>query len=440
MHSPRSLRSSSSSECAALLAASIVLVFFSTTLLLQSSLEDYELDSERNLMGIQQTESSQHQGATDSGLSVLRRFQQEHPFDRDRIHSVLDPLRVSLPLPPADVIYDITHCPDQPPAGYPYEWNALKVLDHWGIDDTDIPSEYMHQGLCVFDWEKAGDRVKVETYRHAELPFVLKNHDQVLQTAERWSSDYVEQLLGDTPQRNEHSLGNHFMFWRERSSNKQRQQDNWTPPTDMVQLSYKEWLEKAHFIQASNNEIAQDRWYFRLNANRMAHVNTYLYHELPFFAPSAKKEPKLFMVDPTAERGINCRFGMKGVFSESHFDPSRNWIVVLGGQRRYLLSSYRQCPHLCLYPILHPSGRHSKVDWSNPRQNMADNPVELAAFGHATINEVVLQAGDALYLPTAWFHAIVSLNTNYQCNARSGVTHEAWEALQDCGFGDASKQ
>jgi hypothetical protein len=39
-----------------------------------------------------------------------------------------------------------------------------------------------------------------------------------------------------------------------------------------------------------------------------------------------------------------------------------------------------------------------------------------------------------LYLPTAWFHFIVSLNTNYQCNARSGVSLEHRRIIQDCGF------
>jgi ribosomal protein L16 Arg81 hydroxylase len=45
-------------------------------------------------------------------------------------------------------------------------------------------------------------------------------------------------------------------------------------------------------------------------------------------------------------------------------------------------------------------------------------------FHHTTVNEVVLHAGDVLYLPTFWFHHIVSLTTNYQCNTRSGYSVE----------------
>jgi len=55
-------------------------------------------------------------------------------------------------------------------------------------------------------------------------------------------------------------------------------------------------------------------------------------------------------------------------------------------------------------------------------------------FRDAMVNEVVLEAGDALYLPTYWFHFIVSLNLNYQCNARSGISYEYQTHIRDCGF------
>jgi ribosomal protein L16 Arg81 hydroxylase len=55
-------------------------------------------------------------------------------------------------------------------------------------------------------------------------------------------------------------------------------------------------------------------------------------------------------------------------------------------------------------------------------------------FRNAQVNEVVLEAGDGLYLPTFWFHFIVSLNMNYQCNARSGITYENRKYIRQCGF------
>ena len=76
------------------------------------------------------------------------------------------------------------------------------------------------------------------------------------------------------------------------------------------------------------------------------------------------------------------------------------------------------------------------VNWSSPDSWMNDGP----NFQHGMVNEVVLDAGDGLYLPTFWFHFIVSLTLNYQCNARSGVSYEYQSHIRDCGFGWESRR
>jgi ribosomal protein L16 Arg81 hydroxylase len=134
------------------------------------------------------------------------------------------------------------------------------------------------------------------------------------------------------------------------------------------------------------------------------------------------------MVDHQKQKGIHCRFGMKGVIAENHFDGSRNSIVVLGGERRYILSHPDQCELLQLFPKEHPSARHSAVDWSDPDLEAFPD------FQKAETNEVVMQAGDVLYLPTNWFHYIISLDLNFQCNTRSGINPEYMPPIQRCGF------
>jgi hypothetical protein len=49
--------------------------------------------------------------------------------------------------------------------------------------------------------------------------------------------------------------------------------------------------------------------------------------------------------------------------------------------------------------------------------------------------QVVLNAGDVLYIPAHWFHYIVSLTTNVQCNSRSGTPDTYADSIQRCGFG-----
>lgn len=176
------------------------------------------------------------------------------------------------------------------------------------------------------------------------------------------------------------------------------------------------------------------------------------------------------MKHPSKQKGIHCRFGMKGVIAENHFDQSRNFVVLLGGSRRYILAHPDQCENLgtcvrastlmvscldlythltiplVLHPKGHPSARHSQVNWDNP--DLHSHP----EFANAMANEIVLQAGHLLYIPTHWFHFIVSLDLkyvlvaalgrlgdltlvrSYQCNTRSGKGFDYIELINTCGF------
>ena len=101
---------------------------------------------------------------------------------------------------------------------------------------------------------------------------------------------------------------------------------------------------------------------------------------------------------------------------------------------RYILAHPDQCVQMELYPQEHPSGRHASIEWAEfDFNNSKDRP-----FLHANVNEVVLQAGDLMYLPTYWFHFIVSLNLNYQCNSRSGDSREYERFIDECGFTPAT--
>jgi hypothetical protein len=350
-------------------------------------------------------------------------FEKDHsPSDLDRMRASVQALRQkSPPATQTNMTYDILNCPDQPPSGYPQAWSAMSVLTEWNPDNTDIP-DTIYQGLCVFDWTKTQDRQKVHTYRQAEQPFVLQNHPDVLRVAERWNSpNYLEEMLGQGPQRTDHATTNHLMFSRVIKGDKLP--DNWKPPIDIVALSYSTWLQKAQELEHAEDQASKEHWYLRKNTVCKANgVPDVLCDELPFFNPVEN----LFIVSPSEYRGINCRWGMKGSIAPTHYDNSRNWLMLFGGQRRYVLAHPSQCKNLELYPGGHPSARHASQDWSKP--------VGTKEFLSARLNEVVLDAGDALYLPTAWFHFIVSLNINYQCNTRSGQTRENAHFIEECGF------
>ncbi|CBJ25878.1 conserved unknown protein [Ectocarpus siliculosus] len=144
-------------------------------------------------------------------------------------------------------------------------------------------------------------------------------------------------------------------------------------------------------------------------------------------AGSDKDETDIFLRDASATKGIHCRLGMDGVMSEGHYDGSRNMVALLAGKRRWILSNPHNCAHMHMFRKGHPSARHTSADWTDP--NVA------AQFPHlqeATANEVILRAGEALFVPEHWIHSIVNIGVSAQCNSRSGKSNLYRPVIKEC--------
>ena len=280
-------------------------------------------------------------------------------------------------------------------------------------DDASVPP-FHYDSLCHFDYQSEYD--KALAYRKAEVPFVVYNIPEVSAVVAKWRDmEYVSQLVGPNRKYDtETSDNNHFMYFHGRGKHLK----GWKPPTGKTKLTFNEWLLKAK--QGHNMTLDErEHLYFRVSSTGSSH---FLFDELPFYRPV----PSLFIVDPKGQRGIHCRFGMKNVIAEAHYDGSRNMAASLGGMRRWILAHPNQCKSLYLLPQGHPSARHSMVDWSKPAYDEYPN------FATARVNEVVMKPGSVLYLPTDWFHYIESLNINFQCNTRSGISHDYDRDIQLC--------
>lgn len=57
----------------------------------------------------------------------------------------------------------------------------------------------------------------------------------------------------------------------------------------------------------------------------------------------------------------------------------------------------------------------------NPHWFLLEKP-STQGFAEAPALETVLETGELLYIPTFWYHYIVSEGFNVQCNARSGLS------------------
>ena len=103
------------------------------------------------------------------------------------------------------------------------------------------------------------------------------------------------------------------------------------------------------------------------------------------------------------------------MIAECHYDSGRNSVAMIRGSKRYILMPPEACKYLAIISDKkHPSFRHSIVDFSNIAQ------AKLKHFHKVKSIETVVRRGEVLYIPSFWFHYIVSLDYSIQCNSRSG--------------------
>lgn len=392
-----------------------------------------------------------------------RTYEERLDYVKEHVQSMYGDKVEYLPIDGSDQLsdeessdYDIYNCPDFPPKDYPREYPIMDVLNNWPIEDTSrTDSERLiHQGICIFDFSKAVNedavaqlKHQILTYRQAEFPFVIRNDPSIISTVERWNSnDYMFSLFDGKTYKGEYAPTNVMMNWAV-TRNYTKVPPGWKQPTHYKPYSYPEWYDLA---SSGKTAPTDTHHYIRMDAcldatsvcdstyrfpsfkgtiyqfTKVDHAD-FLFDELPFFNP-ASDDSELYLVTKSRQRGIQCRMGMEGLVAVDHCDADRNFIAVLGGERRYLLSHPKNCLPMSLYPMGHPFERHSQVDWSAP------NVTEYPDFPKTNINEVVLQAGDILYVPTQWFHHIVSLTLNFQCNTRSGYSSHYAHLIRQCGF------
>jgi hypothetical protein len=113
------------------------------------------------------------------------------------------------------------------------------------------------------------------------------------------------------------------------------------------------------------------------------------------------REPSV--MPPGSVQKLYLWVGSKGNVSSLHFDRPNNFLVQLHGRKRLVLFAPQD------YARLYPSetiSHFSRVDIEKP--DLAQFPDYSGAQGY----EVVLEAGDTLYLPPFWWHQVYSDSTS----------------------------
>ena len=359
--------------------------------------------------------------------------------------------------------------------GYPMLFPLSSILSEWSSDTVSVPPTYgRYSSVRVFDY--ATEREEALRYRRAEVPFVVRGIPSLDIALPLWADDaYLTKVMngGDgvkdksyTAEVNENS--NHFMYWNKAKAKKEK---TYTPPTEEGEITPRDWFKLAKEVMkeveeeeraqlpawwfSNSSEVIKSRegistpvlspvsrkkrklYYMRASTDfKRSEVNAWITRDLTFLDAKTKdmkgdSEADFFVADEAQQRGIHCRFGMPGIIAEAHYDGGRNFITMQRGKKRYILSPPSECGNLHLLKD-GPSARHSDLDWSDHAQ--------VGRLNNALATEIVIEAGDALYVPALWFHYITSLNTNVQCNTRSGTPRLHEDELKSCGFGFAASE
>ena len=205
------------------------------------------------------------------------------------------------------------------------------------------------------------------TFRNAELPFKVYNVPEFDTVRKKWTDEYLIKEMGtESKVHVERSDSNHFMYWT--SKNLRGVNEKWEPPTDVLgrgEMMFPEWLKFAKEADAQKPpSVNSTHFYFMHSSQKGDKGDTFIARDLNVFSSGLKN---FFIVRPELNKGIQCRFGMRGIIAEAHYDGGRNNVVMIKGAKRYILTAPSQCKYLNLIADReHPSYRHSTIDWSDP--------------------------------------------------------------------------
>ena len=353
--------------------------------------------------------------------------------------SLLEHYKGDLPGPPVDYTN-----PDKyryPPlmealpttGGYPRMISLGDMMDAWDQDKDNMG--VITETLQHFDFSDLKEMAVAKRFRDAMLPFKLYNVPELARATALWTDEYVAQGMAESNLGLcQESPNNFFAFyvqpkWNEFSMG--------LPPTNNNDFDYQKWSQ--HAIYADNKPLASDQphfyWQVGVKAgerNRPKDLWSFISRDLPSFSAN---ETNFILFNPEEQKGIQCRFGERGVVAATHYDGGRNMVGMVTGAKRYILSPPNACDKLGVSPghAASPLVRHSSLNFghfkflNDPKLNEGMSQEERAWLERASMApavETVLKAGEILYIPSFWFHYIVSLQKSAQCNVRSGEDEE----------------
>ena len=270
-----------------------------------------------------------------------------------------------------------------------------------------------------FDWNDIKSREAALRVRKSEKPFIIRNVPSVVEATSKWSEKYLKSQFGNKHGTVEKSDTNSFMYW-----NGRKNRNIGGGPTNYNPMSWGNFKEKVKSLENTISGAPHFPHYYWHTSSK---TDAFISEDLKLF----KKSDSFFIVDPDEYTvPIACRVGTKGLCNEMHYDTHRTFAAQIIGSKRWIFLPPTDCNKLYLYPTNHMSSRHSPIDINTGLINITKYPLAIDAMAI----ETVVHQGEVAYLPSNWFHHIISQEYNIQCIARSGHSLVGDDSIEKCGF------
>lgn len=416
----------------------------------------------------QQQQQQRHNAANGDGDNTAV-GDRDHDNNNNNMH------RVVLPGPAIDYTdqkkYTYPATLEKPPTdgSYPKLSSLEDLMQQWPQDQdyafaattadgtTATSTSTIHETLQHFNYSDPAQLQMAKLFRDAELPFKLYGVPDVEAAATKWTDEYVGTMFGDhtagllfgrggntakwrgddIPMAKgtaQESRTNYFAFYVAKSWDVERMG---LAPTRNNDWSYDTWAKHAVYADAVSLPADKPHFYWQSGVppeerQKPKSKWCFISRDLPSFS---SPEENFFVFHVQEQKGIQCRFSERGIVAATHFDGGRNMVAMLQGAKRYILSPPNQCSKLGIFTRKRsPIYRHSLLNFGHiphlRNETVAATGMskeerawlERAATSQAL--ETVLKQGEVLYIPSHWFHYIVSLQKSAQCNVRSGIDQE----------------
>ena len=260
-------------------------------------------------------------------------------------------------------LYSIPSIQLQPPmdGSYPKLKSLKQLMIDWPQDDIDNPPRLrnsdgkiqIEEVLQRFDYQNETELNAAIQYREHKLPFKVYNVPELQRAKLKWTDEYVSSqfdMKNPTPDSSDgtatkraqgtcqESSTNFFAFYTPKLWDVEIMG---LPPTRNNDYTFEKWSQHARYADRVGLDFDQPHYYWQSGVpheerliqsgtnndgdNNKKKNNepqwTFISRDLPSFSSA---EETFFVFSPDDQKGIQCRFGERGVTAATHFDSGRN--------------------------------------------------------------------------------------------------------------------